>query len=395
MNNRIKILVCPSDLYGIGDFRFIAPHVELQKQFGEEFDVEISTQVNFDDLAYLTQFNIIFGNKDMCSVEKAKEIFPLLKEKGIKIIIDVDDHWNLHPGHPHYQYSKYAKIGERIVKMLPFADYVTTTTDFFANEIKKYNKNVIIFPNGIDPDSKKFQIKEIPSDKVRIGFLGGSSHLKDLQLLKSFFDTINDKFKGKIQTVLCGFDTRGSVTETDKNGQQHQRPIKPMETCWYEYEKIFTSNYKYVSPEYKDFLMQFKNEEFEGVEKEQYRRVWTKPMSTYSLNYNLMDISLAPLEINKFNQSKSSLKIVEGGFFKKAIICTDIAPYQIDIVNGENGFLVKNNSGTKNWAYYVHKLITDEGLRKEMGEKLYETVKDKYNIKNISKNRAEWYKSII
>jgi hypothetical protein len=34
-------------------------------------------------------------------------------------------------------------------------------------------------------------------------------------------------------------------------------------------------------------------------------------------------------------------------------------------------------------------------MAKDMGERLYETVKDKYDLKNVTKDRAEFYKSII
>jgi hypothetical protein len=32
---------------------------------------------------------------------------------------------------------------------------------------------------------------------------------------------------------------------------------------------------------------------------------------------------------------------------------------------------------------------------KDMGERLYETVKDKYDLNTVTKNRAEFYKSIL
>jgi hypothetical protein len=34
-------------------------------------------------------------------------------------------------------------------------------------------------------------------------------------------------------------------------------------------------------------------------------------------------------------------------------------------------------------------LVTD------LGERLYETVKDKYDLNQVTKTRAEWYKSLI
>ena len=95
---------------------------------------------------------------------------------------------------------------------------------------------------------------------------------------------INDK----LQYVICGFDTRGTVTEINpQTGEQKQRPIKPKESVWYQYEKIFTDDYKLVSEDYKKFLLSFENKEYEGVENEPYRRVWTKPITSYASNYNL------------------------------------------------------------------------------------------------------------
>jgi hypothetical protein len=32
---------------------------------------------------------------------------------------------------------------------------------------------------------------------------------------------------------------------------------------------------------------------------------------------------------------------------------------------------------------------------KDMGERLYETVKDTYNLENVTRERASWYKSLI
>ena len=753
--SKINILVIPSDTAGIGSWRFIEPHTTLQKLSPENFHIELNMNVDWNDTKYLEKFQIIFGSKNMLPIEHAKVIIPSLQQKGIKVIMDIDDYWELSPSHPQYQYAKDIKYADQVIDFLKLVDYVTTTTDVFASEIKKYNKNVLVFPNAVDPTAKKYQIQDIESDKVRLGFLGGScfddkteiltdqgykffedldgtenvatlnpennemifvkpydyikkefngelyvgdskninfavtpnhnmyvsvkeskyknldfnltpmeeldgkdlyfkkncvwngndvkyfilpefvsayerynetrivkeypkkkilmndwvkffgfwiaegwtstssrlyqvgiaqkkpngileemfnllvkmgfkptytkdghqvrvfnrqlweylkefgkaadkyipkeilnlksellesflkyyligdgsvdkktgktvaytcskkladnlcevslkvgssgyirnrgkrnsimndgrkvngqydalevsvqqkegkrnhltplvrkeqiskekyngyvycvsvpshiiyirrkgkgfwcgnSHLKDLSLLKPMFNSINEKYKDKIQTVICGFDTRGKMQYRDENGQIKERPFHPKEICWYEYEKIFTSDYKHLNKDYFDWLMTFKKEEYPDVDKQPYRRVWTKPISTYTLNYNLFDISLAPLEINKFAIMKSNLKVVEAGFFKKPIICTDIAPYQIDIKHGENGFLVNNKSTTKDWAYYAKKLIDDPILRKEMGEKLYETVKEKYDIRNVSKQRGEWYKSIL
>jgi hypothetical protein len=39
----------------------------------------------------------------------------------------------------------------------------------------------------------------------------------------------------------------------EQTNEQTTRNITPKESVWYQYEKIFTDDYKTISPEYKDF----------------------------------------------------------------------------------------------------------------------------------------------
>ena len=42
MNKKIKVLVVPSDKFGVGFYRSVNPHSYLDKLYGDEFDVEIN-----------------------------------------------------------------------------------------------------------------------------------------------------------------------------------------------------------------------------------------------------------------------------------------------------------------------------------------------------------------
>lgn len=320
-----------------------------------------------------------------------------LDKLGIVSVMDLDDYWAPGPHHPAYLLIKQSGMDKMIVNNLKIAKNIITTTPIFADEISKFNKNVFVIPNAIDPSEKQFTPNPEPSNRIRIGWLGGSSHLHDLQLVKSIAGQFDN-----VQLVLCGFDLRGVMTMVDeKTGQQTQRPIKPQESVWYEYEKIFTDNYRTVSPEYKDFLLQFKNEEYPDVANEPYRRVWTKPISSYASNYNLFDILIAPLEENIFNKVKSQLKVIEAGFHKKAIIAQDFGPYQIDIKNAYqfgggwdptgNGLLVDSNRNHKDWVKHLKKLIENPELIKQLSENLYNTVKDTYSVNKVSEDRRALY----
>ena len=81
-------------------------------------------------------------------------------------------------------------------------------------------------------------------------------------------------YKDDTQFVLCGFDTRGNITEIDRNtGQQKTRKIKPEESIWAKYENMFTDNLSVVGSDYKDILTKYDRDPEEGsnIKNEPYR----------------------------------------------------------------------------------------------------------------------------
>ena len=402
--SKIKILVVPSDRTGVGKFRSVDPHVFLQNLYGDDFHVDIDYEPPYDDMSFWSQYQIVACHRSIGpDFEKANELIKKLTEKGIITIVDIDDYWMPGKEHPIHDIIRFNKINEKIVANLKVASYVTTTTTLFADEIKKFNKNVVVFPNAINPQEPQFNEPTLESDKIRIGWLGGSSHLHDLQLLDSPLGKITH-LKDKLQFVLCGFDTRGTVTEINQQtGEHKKRDILPHETVWAQYEKIFTQNHSLVSEDYKKYLLKYTQEKYPNELDESYVRVWTQPVTSYAKNYSKFDVSLAPIKNTMFNRMKSQLKVIEAGFYKKAIIASDLGPYTLDLkhclnhgnfVDG-NAMLVDENRNHSDWAKYIKKLVDNPSMIKDMGERLYETVKDTYDLNVVTKNRSEFYKSLI
>jgi glycosyltransferase involved in cell wall biosynthesis len=60
-----------------------------------------------------------------------------------------------------------------------------------------------------------------------------------------------------------------------------------------------------------------------------------------------------------------------------------------------NALLVDENRNHADWAKYIQKLLQNPNMVKDMGERLYETVKDVYDLNKVTKDRAEFYKSLI
>jgi glycosyltransferase involved in cell wall biosynthesis len=404
MKEKIKVLVIPSDGTGVGRFRSITPHTHLQSKYGDDFHVDIEFNPNLNDLNFFKNYQIVHFHRSLGQdMDLSIQVIPILNAMGIITIADIDDYWLPGKEHPLHQLIVQEKIHEKIVNNLKLAKYVTTTTEIFADEIRKFNKNVVIFPNAIDPKEGQFNVKSETSDKLRFGWLGGSSHLHDLKLLDGTINKLS-QHKDKFSMYLCGFDIRGTVTEINQQtGEQKQRDIKPEETVWARYEEIFTDNYKTVDPKHKEFLMSFKDEEYVSDVLPFYNRIWTKPVTSYAANYKWFDVSLAPIKNHIFNRVKSQLKVIESGFYKKPIIASNIGPYTIDLKhslkNGNfvdgNALLVDENRNHSDWAKFAKKLIQNPNMIEDMGERLYETVKVKYDLNNVTDDRREFYLSLI
>ena len=376
----------------------------LQNLYSDDFHIDIDYQPKTDDDKYWDQYQIVHFHRNIGNdYENTPLLIEKLKTKGIVVIMDIDDYWLPTKEHPIHQLILNNKIHEKIVANMKVCSYITTTTEIFANEIRKFNKNVIVLPNAINPNEEQFNEPTLQSDKIRVGWLGGSSHLYDLKLLDGMVSKLKPQ-QDKLQYYVCGFDTRGTVTEINKEtGQETRRAIKPEETVWVKYESIFTDNYKIITPKYKTFLDKFNDEEYLGWENENYVRVWTKPTTSYAKNYSKFDISLSPIVDHVFNRMKSQLKVIEAGFYKKALIASNVGPYTIDLKHSlkdgnftdGNALLVDKNRNHGDWAKYIKKLVDNPNMIVDMGERLYETVKDKYDLRQVTKTRAEFYKSLI
>ena len=407
-NRKINVLVVPSDRFGVGFYRSVNPHAYLDKLYGNEFEVEINYTPNYEDLESFKKYDIIHIHKGLIqNMNIMWNFIDYCKANNIVTVMDIDDNWEVGPQHPLYQSHKRLGLDKMIVENLKSFDYVTTTTHIFANKIKKYNKNVLVFPNAIDPTDEQYSSVKNPSNKIRFGFVMGSAHEKDMEQFKGVFNSLPQEVKEKMQVVLCGFDLRGTITMVDKDGKPvSQRPITPTESVWYKYEQTCTHNYSLCSEDYKTFLNNFvKDVQWPLIDNEFYRREWTKDITEFAKHYRNLDVLFAPLDCNSFNEVKSELKFIEAGFTRTAVIATNYGPYTIGSKNmmefgGEinhegNCILIDDRKKHKDWRKAIIKLVSNPELIKELQDNMYEHVKDKYDIRNVTKDRAEWYKVIV
>jgi glycosyltransferase involved in cell wall biosynthesis len=449
-----KLLFFNKDNGGVNYFRTETPAIQLKSDYSDIFDISIKNslknETNIDEIVdELSVYDIIHYHRSFVNnIELNLSIINKLKDKNIILIYDIDDYWVLDITHLLYTQAINSKLKELTISNIVNADYVTTTTDHFLNEIIKYNKNVLVLKNSVNPNiSPQFvNNNKFNRDVVNITYLGGSSHLYDLKLIEGTINILNSdkELKNKFKIILGGFDTSGIINEKIMNPEfiksikilnlytndfinqfkKHKgdiekikglpkevidafknkvfiykkRNITPKESIYYKYENILTDNYRLLNNDttYLNYLNKFTKEKYINENKVNYVRRWTAKTNEYAKILDETDILLAPLVDNKFNNYKSNLKQVEAVTRKLPIVCSDVLPYNVDGINGVNCILIKNKKNqAKHWAKALKKLILDENYRKELGNKLYEDIYEEYNLINVTKKRVELYTSLI
>ena len=371
----IKILcVINKFVGGCVYYRQISPHTELHQ--GHDFDITFTDAVQPISDKELSEFKILQYHKGLVSLEQVKRS----RRLGLTTIIDFDDYWFLPKGHGMYnQYNyevefldnrekiktdengkpikKQYTTSDFFIEMLKAFDYVTVTTQFLADLVKPYNPNVAIFENALDENSPMWEIKRNWYDKMRFGWIGGTMHWNDIQLLRGTPNRLDHdmKLKGKYEFRLFGYK-RNSV--------------------FVNFANIFT--------DYGRSLDACKLFPVRPV-------LHNEGQSSYAQYYNDLDVALIPLIDDKFNNSKSELKIVEAGFFHKPIIVSNVTPYK-EIINDSNALIVRKS---KDWYKHIKFLINNPKKMREYGNNLYQTVKERYSLKNVTKKRANFYRSIV
>lgn len=452
MDDKIKILFFNKNKTGVNYFRTLTPAVHLNKNYSNDFYIDINSDFDTttdDGLEYMKKFNIVHYHTSLSPITSMMiKISNELKNNNVKLIMDIDDYWELDRNHPKFFLSKKNNLKSSILTNLKIADYVTTTTELFAKEIRKITgkDNVFVLPNAIDPEiMHQFENNKsnLYNGIVKIMYLGGSTHLKDLEQLEGVANMLNadNKTKGKFMFFNVGWDMRGEKREIifnqnlrrelekiglwtqnnvkkiiNSNGDisklkfipeylinsfknnifvENKRGFKPDEIPYYYYEKIFTDNYKIIDDkDYLNWLKTYSNGYYPNETK--YARRWTKPVNEYAYNLNDADVVIAPLLNTKFNNMKSPLKMVECWSRKIPVVCSDVPPYNIVGKHMYNCLLIPDKPNNKKyWYRELKKLILDENLRKEIGENLYNDFSKKYHLDVVNQKRVELYKNII
>lgn len=284
-------------------------------------------------------------------MQKTKcELISLWKERyGFKIVLDIDDYWDVPAGHHLREQMK--KSVWQLENQLILADVVLCATEFLLDKCRKYNDNCRLrknyLPLGLGQFYKETNLLA-PNNKIKIGICGSISHLPDWMSLKGQLEKIkNDKeIQDNCIFIVAGYN--------DSN--------KPSKDKWDKIVNLF--NYKKNGKEIKPLILK------------------SLSPDSYMAHYKLIDILLAPLEVNDFNRAKSELKLFEAGCKSAVVISNEIYKEK-----GYNDYLVVD----KDNSYYsrIKSLMDRDYLNEkkvEFQENLLEICKQnqkKYDLQDI------------
>jgi processive 1,2-diacylglycerol beta-glucosyltransferase len=371
----IKILIInPEPLSGVGFHRLTVPNAKLD---GKGFDISGTASIDNYTIGMLKEFQIVVFNRTIsklptATVEDEKKLLLRLKTLGIVSVCDLDDFWELPVNHYYYSYFRQFNVPEREKYCVKNSDHVITTTQFFADIIKKLNPKVTVIQNAIDPDQPQWAYNKEKSNRVRFGFVGSAFHKNNVEILKPAMSYLHqdEKLKRKYELLLCGLEKIDEAGLTEKEWEKKQG-------IYGEYEKIFKTGLK------------------DNNEKA-YNYIYRCDVNTYGAMYDLFDVALAPLENILWNNCKSELKMIEAGFKKTAILVSDCQPFTSIAKNGYNCLTVKpKGKYMPDWYLKMKQLILNPNQIEDLSEQLYEDVKVRFHISTANEIRADLYKNLV
>lgn len=267
-----------------------------------------------------------------------------LQQQGKICLFLCDDNiWELPPNNPARNTYEQADIAHRYQEIMRQANMVTTSTPYLAERCRKFNKDVRLFRNLVDPGIAEFKSsgRDRPGE-IRIGWHGTPHHHDDIAIVDEAFLTIIQRYP-QVKFVFMGYYPPSMSTKYPTNR--------------YEYY-----NFVPVDSFYPCFA---------------------------SLD---IDIGLVPLINHPFNLSKTCRKFQEYGVIGAAIICSNVGNYT-DLPN-DVVLKVKDNLSPKSWVNSISLLIENEQKRKEYQNKAYEYIIKNHDINTFIAERAQLYYDI-
>jgi glycosyltransferase involved in cell wall biosynthesis len=322
---------------GVSFHRLFNPVIYLPKEYAMMTDVLTEEELE-------KGYDILFINRYMAGME-VDEVVRLREKYGFKLVVDVDDYWNLDAWH--ILYGKYPT--QKVIDHIKVADLVTCSNNDLAVQIDELNPNWIVIPNALPYGEDQFTDVKTESEKVRFVYAGSVTHEKDIAILKNPMKRVagDSMVKNNANFILCGY------SEDKQVGEPWGRMIN-------------------------DYMCGFKVDGYiRGA----------LPVDQYMNFYNEADACLVPLVDSKFNSMKSNLKVLEAATKNAAVIASNVKPYS------ECKYIIPVNNQS-DWFANIKKVVKDAIYRQDMGLANGEWCRENFNLVKVNQLRTQIFNAL-
>lgn len=374
MDRKLRILGIVPNSGGCSFYRCIQPLKLMERELGDKVEIRFTENpLQFDEATKSAPPNDQLVDLNWCDVAWMSNIqkyggnytartAQVVKELGKFLHFDTDDLLTeLYEDHKLFGVYKDNKLDEVTKFVYNISDLVTVTQNKFAMRIQPFvGKVMAVVKNTLDYSLPCWNVPRVPSKRCRIGWAAGIHHIPDVKVFESVPHLINQK---------CG---RENIA-WHFLGHPPPDPNKPKgweDSVWPEYRARLLNAFK-GQPNYSIF--------------------YALPPDAYGGYFANMDVSIAPLQMNAFNDSKSDIKVAEASRYKIPLVASNVGCYNETIQNGKTGYLIEPDAPKTEWVRILSKLVKDPKHRVELGNNLHEATKDLFDGAKNAKERYNLY----
>jgi len=382
MSDKLKILCVPANEGGCAYYRIIAPMQKLQELYGDRVEIRFNKNplgiseehggwtpdwdfedMKWADIVFTQNLSNFGGNYTARIIGKAKEF-------GKFVHYDTDDLLtNIYEGHRLYDVYKEKGLEEITKFIYNNSDLVTVTQRKFAERVKPFMGSggaLAVVKNSIDYNLPCWNMDKIPKPRkkfTRFGWVGGIHHEQDLKYFSGVPHMVNQRAgRENIRWDFFG----------------HPPPNTPADDWQND-----------VWRRYKDIILRgFKGGKNWDIH-------YAQTPDRYGQMFTAMDVALAPLEMNPFNDSKSEIKVAECGRYQIPLVATNCGAYDEWIVDGETGFLIDPDKPITEWVRVLSQCAKNPGLVKRMGQNLHKLTEENFDMNKVAGARLDLYEECM
>ena len=272
----------------------------------------------------------------------------MLKDNGKKIIYDLDDDvYNLPVSNPAQKLFQMMEKG--FGECMKWVDVITVSTQTLKSVLRAklghLRQEILVTPNAIDFDMFRPSYLDKDDGRIILGWAGSNTHDGDMGDICEVLPELLKKYPNLYIEFVGGLPPK-NMRAMERVSHRQWVPVG-------EFANRFSS--------------------------------WA------------WDISMAPLDDNRFNRSKSCIKLLEAAAVKIPCLVSNVRPYSDFCALGgkELEWLVCNMKSE--WRSKLEMLIEDVDRRKSMADLTYDIAKKYYSADIIAENwkyairtAAEW-----